>query len=60
MPLVLPCHRVIGMDGKLHGYGLAEGVDQGMVIENGRGRYCMKIDPAMDESSQVYFHDRLT
>ena len=26
MPLVLPCHRIIGMDGKLHGYGLAEGV----------------------------------
>ncbi len=26
MPLVLPCHRVIGMDGKLHGYGMAEGV----------------------------------
>jgi O-6-methylguanine DNA methyltransferase len=26
MPLVLPCHRVIGVDGKLHGYGLAEGV----------------------------------
>jgi O-6-methylguanine DNA methyltransferase len=26
MPLVLPCHRVIGMDGKLHGYGLGEGV----------------------------------
>jgi methylated-DNA-[protein]-cysteine S-methyltransferase len=21
MPLVLPCHRVVGMDGKLHGYG---------------------------------------
>jgi len=21
MPLVVPCHRVIGMDGKLHGYG---------------------------------------
>ena len=26
MPLVLPCHRVIGMDGKLHGYGMAEGM----------------------------------
>ncbi len=26
MPLVVPCHRVIGRDGKLHGYGLGEGV----------------------------------
>jgi O-6-methylguanine DNA methyltransferase len=26
MPLVLSCHRVIGRDGKLHGYGLGEGV----------------------------------
>lgn len=26
MPLVLPCHRVIGMDGKLHGYGMVEGL----------------------------------
>ena len=26
MPLVLPCHRVIGVDGKLHGYGLAQGL----------------------------------
>ena len=26
MPLVLPCHRVIGVDGKLHGYGMGEGV----------------------------------
>lgn len=26
MPLVLPCHRVVGRDGKLHGYGMAEGL----------------------------------
>jgi O-6-methylguanine DNA methyltransferase len=26
MPLVLPCHRVIGVDGKLHGYGLGDGI----------------------------------
>ena len=26
MPLVLPCHRVLGSDGKLHGYGLGEGI----------------------------------
>jgi O-6-methylguanine DNA methyltransferase len=26
MPMVLPCHRVIGMDGKLHGYGMAQGL----------------------------------
>jgi methylated-DNA-[protein]-cysteine S-methyltransferase len=26
MPIVVPCHRVIGMDGKLHGYGGGEGL----------------------------------
>ncbi len=26
MPLVISCHRVIGADGKLHGYGGGEGV----------------------------------
>ena len=26
MPLVIPCHRVIGVDGKLHGYGMVEGL----------------------------------
>lgn len=26
LPLVIPCHRVVGTDGGLHGYGLAEGL----------------------------------
>lgn len=27
MPLVIPCHRVLGSDGSLHGYGGAGGVE---------------------------------
>lgn len=27
MPVVLPCHRVVGADGKLHGYGAGAGLD---------------------------------
>ena len=26
MPIVIPCHRLIGIDGKLHGYGGGEGL----------------------------------
>ena len=27
MPVVLPCHRVIGSDGRLHGYGAGAGLE---------------------------------
>lgn len=27
MPLVIPCHRLIGADGKLHGYGAGKGLE---------------------------------
>jgi methylated-DNA-[protein]-cysteine S-methyltransferase len=27
LPLVIPCHRVIGRDGKLHGYGGGNGIE---------------------------------
>ncbi len=27
LPLVIPCHRAVGSDGKLHGYGFGAGVD---------------------------------
>jgi methylated-DNA-[protein]-cysteine S-methyltransferase len=27
MPLVIPCHRVLGSDGKLHGYGAGQGLE---------------------------------
>jgi methylated-DNA-[protein]-cysteine S-methyltransferase len=26
MPLVIPCHRVVGSDGELHGYGAGQGL----------------------------------
>ncbi len=27
IPLVIPCHRVVGTDGKLHGYGGGKGIE---------------------------------
>ncbi len=38
MPLVIPCHRVIGTDGGLHGYGAGEGLaTKAWLIELERG-----------------------
>jgi len=39
MPLVIPCHRVVGSDGKLHGYGAPGGVaTKAWLLELERGR----------------------
>lgn len=40
MPLVIPCHRVIGADGKLHGYGTGNGLETKawLLRLEGRGR----------------------
>jgi methylated-DNA-[protein]-cysteine S-methyltransferase len=27
MPIIIPCHRILGVDGKLHGYGARGGVE---------------------------------
>lgn len=32
MPVVLPCHRVIGVDRKLHGYGAGSGLDTKVLL----------------------------
>ncbi len=45
MPLVIPCHRVIGVDGKLHGYGMVEGIKtKAWLVKTGRGNDRL-IDP---------------
>ena len=37
MPLVIPCHRLIGSDGALRGYGGAGGLqDQGVAFRDGK------------------------
>lgn len=39
IPLVIPCHRVIGTDGKLHGYGGGKGIETKawlLALERGR------------------------
>jgi methylated-DNA-[protein]-cysteine S-methyltransferase len=37
MPLVIPCHRVIGTDGKLHGYGGGNGLPTKVWLLNMEG-----------------------
>jgi methylated-DNA-[protein]-cysteine S-methyltransferase len=40
MPLVIPCHRVLGSDGALHGYGAGEGLKTKewlLALESGTG-----------------------
>jgi methylated-DNA-[protein]-cysteine S-methyltransferase len=45
LPLVIPCHRVVGSDGKLHGYGASGGLSTKawlLELEGGQGK---KIHP---------------
>jgi methylated-DNA-[protein]-cysteine S-methyltransferase len=39
IPLVIPCHRVLGTDGKLHGYGTGNGLEtKTWLLQLERGR----------------------
>jgi methylated-DNA-[protein]-cysteine S-methyltransferase len=44
MPLVIPCHRVIGADGKLHGYGGRGGLDTKAWLLRMEGAQVKKAD----------------
>ena len=42
MPLVIPCHRVVGTDGKLHGYGAPGGLETKTWLLQLEKRVCQK------------------
>jgi O-6-methylguanine DNA methyltransferase len=56
MPLVIPCHRVIGTDGKLHGYGGAGGLKTKRWLLTMEGGGILRASPDAEDGSQKIHH----
>ena len=52
IPLVIPCHRVIGTDGSLHGYGMGSGIPT--------KRWLLDLESATRQMSCAWFKPKAT